>query len=422
MRTAIILSAAFSIWVGPGFAQGSPPAPIPAAEATRSPGATAGRPDPVQTAPGRVAPQAAPAKPLATAAKPALAAAPRSTPASRTADELAASPDPTFDEGTYGRIKEALLSYSALQVRGGWPALPADTKLAPGATGPNVALLRHRLAITEDLTPEKEAGDAYDADVVEGVKRFQLRHGLTPTGVVGPQTLAALNVPIAKRLKQLQASLERLVGMDFEFGERYVVVNLPGAYTEAIANDKVERRYRVIVGKTDKPSPTLTAFITDVDLNPTWTVPLSITKKDIIPKMRKDPSYLGRMHMRVLDGHDGEIDPKSIDWSSDRSPNFTVRQDSGTFNALGAVKINMPNPYSVYMHDTNTRNLFADDYRFDSTAARASTMCAISPPGCSRTCQNGRPPQSMTVSPRVRSRKSGCRRKSRSPGSISPAG
>ncbi len=345
MRTATILGAALSIWIGPGFAQGAPPAPIPVA------------PKP---------PAAAVAKPPVSAAKPAQLAAPRSTPASRSAEQLAASPDPTFDEGTYGQIKEALLSYSALQVRGGWPTMPADAKLAPGSSGPNVALLRHRLAITEDLAPEKEKGDAYDADLVEGVKRFQLRHGLAATGTVGPQTLAALNVPIAKRLKQLQASLERLVGMDFTFGERYVVVNIPGAYTEAIENDKVERRYRVIVGKTDKPSPTLTAYITDVDLNPTWTVPLSITKTEITAHMRKDPSYLSRMHMRLLDGHDNEIAPTSVDWSSDRSPNFVVRQDSGTFNALGAVKINMPNPYSVYMHDTNTRNLFADDYRFDS--------------------------------------------------------
>jgi murein L,D-transpeptidase YcbB/YkuD len=347
MRTAFILGAALSIWAGPGFAQGAPPAPIPLA------------PKP---------PVAAPAKPPVAAAKPApaAAAAARSTPASRTAEQLAASPDPTFDEGTYGRIKEALLSYSALQVRGGWPTIPADAKFAPGATGPTVALLRHRLAITEDLAPEKETGDAYDAVLVEAVKRFQLRHGLPATGAIGPQTLAALNVPIAKRLKQLQASLERLVGMDFTFGERYVVVNIPGAYTEAIENDKVARRYRVIVGKTDKPSPTLTAYITDVDLNPTWTVPLSITKTEITAHMRKDPSYLSRMHMRLLDGHDNEIAPTSVDWSSDRSPNFVVRQDSGTFNALGAVKINMPNPYSVYMHDTNTRNLFADDYRFDS--------------------------------------------------------
>jgi murein L,D-transpeptidase YcbB/YkuD len=309
---------------------------------------------------------APPARPPAAVVQPAPAkpSAPASTPASRSAAALALSTEPTFDEGTYQRLKETLLSYSSLQVRGGWPALPADAKLAPGSTGPNVALLRRRLAITEDLTADKEQGDVYDDVLTEAVKRFQLRHGLDATGSLGPKTLTALNVPIKRRLQQLQASLERLVGMDFLFAQRYVVVNIPAAFAEAVANDKVERRYVVIVGKTDKRSPTLTASITSVNLNPTWTVPLSITKNEVIAKMRKDPGYLSRMHMRVLDARDGELDPQSIDWSSDRSPNFHVRQDSGTWNALGAVKIDMPNPYSVYMHDTNTRNLFAGDYRF----------------------------------------------------------
>ena len=180
------------------------------------------------------------------------------------------------------------------------------------------------------------------------------------------KTLKAMNVPVAERIKQLEASLERLLGMDFVFAERYVVVNIPAAFVEAVSHDKVERRYRVIVGKIDKPSPTLTAFITAVNLNPTWTVPLSITKSEIRAHMRRDPTYLSRMHMRVLGARDEEIDPQTVDWSSDRSPNFTVRQDSGGFNALGNLKIDMPNPYSVYMHDTTTRNLFANDYRFDS--------------------------------------------------------
>ena len=298
------------------------------------------------------------------AAKP--AAKPASTPESRSAAALALSAEPVFDEGTYQRIKEALLSYSAIQVRGGWPALPADAKLALGASGAEVALLRRRLVISDDMPPEQEAGDIYDASVSDGVRRFQMRHGLEGTGSVDTRTLRALNVPVVHRIKQLEASLERLLGMDFVFAERYVVVNIPAAFVEAVSHDKVERRYRVIVGKVDKPSPTLTAYITAVNLNPTWTVPLSITKNEIFARMRRDPTYISRMHMRVLGAHDEELDPGSIDWSSERSPNFTVRQDSGGFNALGNLKIDMPNPYSVYMHDTDTRRLFADDYRFDS--------------------------------------------------------
>jgi len=183
---------------------------------------------------------------------------------------------------------------------------------------------------------------------------------------VTPRTLAALNVTVHKRIRQLEASLERIQNMNFQFGPRYVVVNIPAAFAEAVENDVVARRYRVIVGKTEKPSPTLTAEITSVNLNPTWTVPSSIARSEISAHMRKDASYLSRMHMEVLDAHDNPIDPGAVDWSGMRTPNFTVRQQNGTWNALGALKIDMPNPYSVYMHDTNQRNLFSDDYRFDS--------------------------------------------------------
>jgi L,D-transpeptidase YcbB len=310
----------------------------------------------------------APAKP-AVAANPARSAAPKaasaSTPESRSAAALALSHEPTFDEGTAQRIKEAALSYSDLAVRGGWPTIPTDAKFAIGAQGPNDDLLRQRLIISGDLAADKSSGP-FDDDVAEAVKRFQVRHGLASTGTMTPRTIAALNVSVQKRIKQLEASLERLENVNFSFGQRYVVVNLPATFAEAVENDIVVRRYRVIVGKTEKPSPTLTAEITGVVLNPTWTVPSSIAKSEISAHMRKDPTYLSRMHMEVLDGRDNPIDPQSVDWSGTRTPNFTVRQQFGAWNALGAVKIDMPNSYSVYMHDTNQRNLFSDDYRFDS--------------------------------------------------------
>ena len=305
-------------------------------------------------------------KPPIAALKPPQPAKNVATPELRSEAELALSSDPVFDENTFARIKDALLFYSDIQVRGGWPMLPPDAKLAPGASGPDVALLRQRLMISDDIPANQASGDSYDSAVAEGVKRFQLRHGLDVTGSVGAQTLKALNVPVGARIKQLEASLDRLLGMDFIFAERYVVVNIPAAFVEAVANGKVERRYRVIVGKIDKPSPTLSVYITAIDLNPTWTVPLSITKTEIAAHMRKDPSYLDRMHMRLLGAHDEDISPSSVDWSGDRSYNFTVRQDAGNWNALGNLKIDMPNPYSVYMHDTDTRKLFSDDYRFDS--------------------------------------------------------
>jgi L,D-transpeptidase YcbB len=341
MRTMTIAALATMLAGAPALGQGTNPA---------ASGTALAQAKPANAAPARVA-----------APKP----APASTPESRSAQALALSHEPTFDEGTAQRIKEAALSYSDLAVRGGWPTIPADAKFEIGVAGPNDDLLRQRLIIPGDLAADKASGP-FDETVAEAVKRFQVRHGLAPTGTVTPRTIAALNVSAQKRVKQLEASLERLENIDFSFGPRYVVVNLPATFAEAVENDTVVRRYRVIVGKTEKPSPTLTAEITGVVLNPTWTVPSSIAKTEISAHMRKDPSYLSRMHMEVLDGHDNPIDPRSVDWSGTHTPNFTVRQQDGSWNALGAVKIDMPNSYSVYMHDTNQRNLFSDDYRFDS--------------------------------------------------------
>jgi murein L,D-transpeptidase YcbB/YkuD len=291
---------------------------------------------------------------------------PQARPVKRGVASFWTSPEPTFDEGTYDRINAAMLSYAALEVRGGWPQV-AKINLSPGQNGPDVAKLRARLAITDDLPADLAAGDSYDTMLTEAVKRFQARHGLPETGSTGPQTIEALNVPVSKRIRQLAASLDRLHGMDFTFGQRYVVANIPAAVAEAIEDGKVTRRYVTVVGKVDRPSPTLTTRITAVNLNPTWTVPLSILKKDIVSKMRKDPNYVARMKMRVLDGSGNEIDASSVDWQSDRTPNFTVRQDSGDGNALGKVRIDMPNPHSVYMHDTNHKEFFSADYRFQSS-------------------------------------------------------
>src|SRR6202166_5314779 len=232
MQRMTIVAMAAMLVAGPAFAQGagsaagSPAAPHPAAPAGTAPAA-----------------HAAPAKPAVAA----------STPESRSAAALALSHEPTFDEGTAQRIREAALSYADLAIRGGWPTIPADAKFAIGVPGPSDDLLRQRLVISGDLAADKASGP-YDEVVAEAVKRFQVRHGLAATGTVTPRTLAALNVPVQKRIKQLEASLERLQNMNFGFGQRYVVVNLPATFAEAVENDHVARRYRVIVGKTEKTS------------------------------------------------------------------------------------------------------------------------------------------------------------------------
>ena len=287
------------------------------------------------------------------------------TPEGRSAALLATSSEPVFDPGSAGRMRDAIKQFKNIAAKGGWQAVPADAKFAIDTASPQDELLRKRLVATGDLAAS-EASGPYNPELVAGVKRYQTRNGIPATGLVGPKTLAALNVPVEKRIAQLEASLQRIEAIGFKFGPRYVVVNLPAAFAEAVENDKVVRRYRVIVGKTEKPSPTVTSEIGNVRINPTWTVPASITKNEIAAHMRKDPGYLARMHMQALDSKDAPVDPASVDWSEGKTPNVVVRQEPGEWNALGRLKIDMPNSYAVYMHDTNQRNLFSGDYRFDS--------------------------------------------------------
>jgi murein L,D-transpeptidase YcbB/YkuD len=317
-------------------------------------------------------PNRQPAKPSAQAAKPAtkpadarVAAATKPVVKPEGIAPVSKSPLPTFYYNTYQRIAAAMLSYTTIDLRGGWPTIPKTAQLAPGASGADVATLRQRLIMTDDLAPDQDKGELFDETLEGAVKRFQARHGLTETGSVGPKTLAALNVPVKERLQQLLSTLDRISELNFQFGQRYVVVNIPAAVAEAVDGDKVTKRYVVVVGKVGRASPTLTTTINAVNLNPTWTVPLGIMKADVMPRMRRDPGYVSRMRMRVLDANGREVDPKSVDWT--RSPNFSVRQDSGAGNALGAVRIDMPNKHSVYMHDTNHKEHFSRDYRFESS-------------------------------------------------------
>lgn len=334
-RALFVLTAAILSGTGPSYGQAPAPKPV-------IPTSTA-KDKPATPAPQAVAP----------------------TPATKMTSTLPGSIEPTFDQGTAGRLKEAIQKYAAIATHGGWPEIPTDAKFALGTAGANDALLRQRLIAGGDLAADQATG-AFDAEVVAAIKRFQTRHGLTQTGTVGPKTMAALNVPVEERRKQLEASLLRTSAIGFGFGARFVAVNIPAAYVEAVENDKVVHRYRVVVGKTEKPSPTVSAEITDINLNPRWTVPASITKNEIANHMRKDPTYLSRMHMQLYDEHDAVIDPATVNWNADKAPGVIVRQDPGPWNALGELKINMPNAYAVYMHDTNQRSLLSRDYRFDS--------------------------------------------------------
>ena len=224
--------------------------------------------------------------------------------------------------------------------------------------------MRKRLAIEGDLEKRAANGQAWDEELTAAVKRFQARMGLRQTGIVAGATQREMNVPARMRFNQLASSANRLAGLNFPFGERYVAVNLPSTSVEAVENNRVAHRYVAIVGDPGHPSPEISAQVQVVNLNPTWTVPTSIIKKEIIPHMQRDPGYLTRAKIRILDGSGHEVDPRSVNWSTERAANYTLRQDSGAGNSLGSIRIGMPNKLAVYMHDTPSKRLFGADYRF----------------------------------------------------------
>ena len=240
---------------------------------------------------------------------------------------LSSDPEPTVQPNTFFATAKASERYGAIVDAGGWPT--DIVALHPGAKGPAVANLRKRLAIEGDLDAAHASGQAWDADLTAAVKRFQARMGLRQTGIVAGATLKAINVPAKVRFNELASSANRLAGVDFPFGDRYVVVNLPSTSVEAIENGRVVHRYVAIVGDPEHPSPEIVAHIQVINLNPTWTVPTSIIKKEIIPRMQRDPGYLTRAKIRILDGSGQEINPKTVNWSTERAANYTLRQDFG---------------------------------------------------------------------------------------------
>ena len=275
---------------------------------------------------------------------------------------LSTDPEPTLQPNTFFATAKASERYGAIADAGGWPT--DIVALHPGARGAEVAKLRKRLAIEGDLDAKHSTGRNWDAELTAAVKHFQARIGLKQTGIVAGATLEAINVPVSVRFKELASSANRLAGANFSFNDRYVVVNLPSTSVEAVENGRVVHRYVAIVGDPEHPSPEIAAHIQVINLNPTWTVPISIIKKEIIPRMQRDPSYLTRQKIRILDSWGQEINPKTINWSSERAVNYTLRQDSGAGNSLGTIRIGMPNKLAVYMHDTPSKRLFGADYRF----------------------------------------------------------
>lgn len=336
-----------------------------ATEAPAAPPAAPAAPPPAAQAPATPAPTAqAPADGAqpASAAPPARPRPPRPPPPPRVT-ALSTDPQPTYGPQTIAVTRAALAQYQLIARRGGWGTLPTTARLTKGQRGADVLRLKQRLAAEGDLAAQFASGDFFDDATFAAVQRFQRRVGLLPSGIVAAATIRQLNIPVEARIRSLEKSLERLGESRFAFGPRYVIVNIPAAAAEAIEGDVVKRRHVVIVGKQAHASPMVESRLTVVNFNPTWTIPTSIIKRDIIPRMRRNPATLANMRVRILDRSGNEVSPSAIDWSTERAVNFTLRQDSGPGNSLGRVRIDMPNTEAVFMHDTPSRGLFQSDSR-----------------------------------------------------------
>lgn len=266
---------------------------------------------------------------------------------------------PMFGPATARNLEAAIRRYEAFVAAGGWPRIPKGPGLGLGSVDERVSLIRRHLIATGDLPRSAGIGHKYLSFVVEGVKRFQMRHGLKPTGRVYGSTLAALNIPAKQRLAQLRLNLERVRKISRQLkGKRYIVVNIPAYELQAIDRGRVKLYSRVITGKSSTPTPVTATRIRALNFYPYWNVPQSIATRALVPKVTQDPGYLARERIRVFAGKGAEVDTTKVSWTPSMGRRYVFRQDPGPGNALGVIRLDMPNKYTVYMHDTPLQRLF----------------------------------------------------------------
>lgn len=272
--------------------------------------------------------------------------------------------------GSLDAMQGAIAFYEEAIAGGGWKNLPPG-KFEKGVNAARVVSLRERLVREGYLDMEAlNAGnpETYDGLLIGAVRAFQINHGIAPTGRIDPRTRASMDISARQKLLKLEENVPRIEAHLAAIGSRAILVNIPSVQLETVQDGLVFARHNVVVGKTDRPSPTLNSVVTDVTFNPYWNAPASIVARDIIPKYLKDPEYLNQMNIRVFDGVGGpEIDPAGIDWLNTPPERYHFQQQPGEQNALATVKVNFANKFMVYLHDTPHRELFLQNDRYQSS-------------------------------------------------------
>jgi len=232
--------------------------------------------------------------------------------------------------------------------------IPDGGLIRPGDTHPHVALLRKRLGTGEAAA----TADGYDAELVAAVERFQKRNGLHVDGLIGPATRRALNRSQADKIDMIRVNLERWRWFPNDLGERYVRVNIPEFVVRLVSQGETVFEERIVVGKPRHATPSFTDQMELVVFNPYWNVPYSIMKNELVPRAKRDPSFLSRQNINVVWRGRRTVDPYRVDWSEVDLRKVRLRQTPGSNNALGEVKFLFPNKHSVYLHDTPSKHLF----------------------------------------------------------------
>jgi murein L,D-transpeptidase YcbB/YkuD len=265
----------------------------------------------------------------------------------------------------YRFLRKTLAHYRERASSGGWQALSLPRGPVSGWTQAARRALQRRLAAEDEAIP---ASDLSITDLDAALRRFQERQGLTVDGKMGPQTQAALNISAAERVRQIEANMERWRWLPHRLENRYVEVNTAAATLTVYEGKNAVLRSRIVVGKPSSPTPIFASEIQGVTINPPWTVPNSIVRNEILPKLRRNPNYLANQNMILRNGPPGDPHGQTINWKKVSRTNFpyVVQQQPGTNNALGLIKLEMPNRFDVYLHDTPSKALFERDDRFFS--------------------------------------------------------
>ena len=262
-------------------------------------------------------------------------------------------------------LKQAITRYRKIVSSGGWRPFAGKGSIRLNDYGKHIYELRRHLTLTGDLRVNARRPNAFDRTLQEAVARYQLRNGLQVTGFVDSRTRHTLNIPADVRLRQLETNMARIRDlMKINRAKRYVLVNIPAFKLQAVERGTVALQSKVVVGKPTTRTSVISAKIRGLNFFPYWRVPDSIAQRDLIPAIRRDPSYFNKLNFRLLPAWGAKpIPPEKIDWSSPNIVTHKFRQEPGPENALGVLRINMPNKDILYLHDTPQKQLFEQSWR-----------------------------------------------------------